>query len=63
MMNRSQLDENLPDNYVCNRCRVKGHHIKNCPENGKNVFNPYQARGIPKSQQYLTFGIQSQLFE
>ncbi len=38
----------LPANYVCNRCQVKGHHIRDCPHNGNAVYAPYSGKGIPK---------------
>lgn len=42
-------NEKLPEGYKCNRCKLAGHHIRNCPENGNAMFAPHLARGIPKA--------------
>jgi len=48
--NRGQQGQDkLPEGYICNRCKVAGHHIRNCPENGNAIFAPHLARGIPKA--------------
>eukprot|EP00063_Salmo_salar_P069408 XP_014044243.1 PREDICTED: E3 ubiquitin-protein ligase RBBP6-like isoform X1 [Salmo salar] len=43
-----------PANYTCYRCGKNGHHIRNCPTNGKEKgFEPPQrikkSTGIPRS--------------
>lgn len=49
----------LPPGYICNRCKVAGHHIRDCPENGNALFAPFQGRGVPKVHIYKTLGINS----
>ncbi|XP_067279671.1 E3 ubiquitin-protein ligase RBBP6-like isoform X2 [Pseudorasbora parva] len=43
----------LPPNYVCFRCGIPGHHIKNCPTNEGERFAPgkpvRKSSGIPRS--------------
>uniref|UniRef100_A0A9J8D666 Uncharacterized protein n=1 Tax=Cyprinus carpio carpio TaxID=630221 RepID=A0A9J8D666_CYPCA len=43
----------LPPNYICFRCRIPGHHIKNWPSNGDKGFVPHKhirkCTGIPRS--------------
>lgn len=46
---------NLPPNYVCDRCKVSGHEIRDCPRNGDPLYNPSQAKGIPQNHQWRTF--------
>ena len=31
----------LPPGYICNRCKVPGHHIKDCPTNADESFDTY----------------------
>ena len=40
---------NLPTNYLCDRCREPGHEIRDCPRNGDPLYNPSQAKGIPQN--------------
>jgi hypothetical protein len=53
----SRVVNELPANYVCNRCQIKGHHIRDCPHNGNAVYAPYNGKGIPKVQRYKQFGL------
>lgn len=40
----------LPPNYVCHRCRQKGHLISDCPTNGNPDFDLKKTpKGIPKN--------------
>ncbi|KAI2663221.1 E3 ubiquitin- ligase RBBP6-like isoform X2 [Labeo rohita] len=43
----------LPPNYICFRCGIPGHHIKNCPTNGDRRFASCKrirkCAGIPRS--------------
>jgi hypothetical protein len=52
----------LPPGYICNRCKVAGHHIRDCPENGNALFTPFAGRGVPKVHIYRQLGINSQEF-
>lgn len=52
----------LPPGYVCNRCKIAGHHIRDCPENGNALYTPFQGRGVPKVHIYKQLGINSQEF-
>lgn len=39
-------------NYICNRCKERGHFIDNCPTNGDPNFDstkPKRTTGIPQS--------------
>jgi hypothetical protein len=54
-----RIGNELPENYICNRCKQGGHHIKNCPRNGDDLFAPHHARGVPKAEQHKNYGFNS----
>ena len=37
----------LSPNYQCDRCKVPGHYIRDCPHNGNPLYDPSQRKGIP----------------
>ena len=37
----------LSPNFLCERCKVPGHYIRDCPRNGDPLYNPSQRKGIP----------------
>jgi hypothetical protein len=53
----------LPPGYVCNRCKIPGHHIKDCPTNADESFDTYQGKGVPKEHLWKRdLGISAQEF-
>eukprot|EP00347_Sterkiella_histriomuscorum_P012081 403369963 len=49
--------------YVCIRCKIKGHHVKDCPTNFDPTYDPYQGKGVPKEQVWKRdLGISNQEF-
>lgn len=40
----------IPPNYVCHRCKLKGHLISDCPTNGDPAFDiKRKDKGVPKN--------------
>mmetsp|Transcript_10394 Transcript_10394/g.10405 ORF Transcript_10394/g.10405 Transcript_10394/m.10405 type:complete len:108 (+) Transcript_10394:528-851(+) len=35
------------EGYVCDRCKKKGHLIKDCPTNSNPNYDPYKGKGVP----------------
>ena len=39
----------LSPNFLCERCKIPGHYIRDCPHNGNPMYNVSQRKGIPNS--------------
>ena len=55
--------EILPPGYICRRCHIGGHFIKDCPQNGNPAYDPHNAKGIPKAEIYKQHGINTLEFK
>ena len=40
-----------PD-YVCKRCKEKGHYVTDCPQNGNPAYDNYERKGVPVDERY-----------
>ena len=40
----------LPAGYVCKRCHLPGHHIRDCPTNSNSAYDPFDGKGVPKNE-------------
>ena len=47
---RGTKKANIPANYICHRCRQRGHLISDCPTNGDPAFDiKRKDKGVPKN--------------
>lgn len=44
---RAAMNGPVPPNYLCYRCGLTGHYIKNCPTNPSEIVK--RSTGIPRS--------------
>ena len=49
-----QMNTQLPPNYICQRCGIPGHHIRDCKTNSDNYYDQVPNNGIPQSEIWNT---------
>ena len=38
------------DDYVCVRCGIPGHFVRDCPTNNDRNFDPSRFKGVPRHE-------------
>lgn len=51
------------EGYICFRCNVKGHFVKDCPKNNDRNFDPSRFKGVPKNQQWRVAIVNPEIFK